>query len=127
MVCDLSPPSCMYGWDVGWRSNGDCNDPRSLHFINPYSNAGMDNNAYVQAILAVGTTLEYYDADKVRVNCSNQHCSNSWSLHMWMALSEGGDRAQSPEVADCLAVIGRVSRCMGSVAESATTCLIASH
>lgn len=35
----------------------------------------MDNNAYVQAILAVGTTLEYYDADKVGLTTQWYSCS----------------------------------------------------
>jgi len=45
-------------------SNGDPSDPRSLHYINPYGGS-VDNNAYIQAILSVGSVLEYYDSDKV--------------------------------------------------------------
>ena len=39
-------------------SNGDPNDPKSLHFFDP------NKNEYLQAIQQVGTILQYYDSDK---------------------------------------------------------------
>jgi len=41
-------------------SNGNPNDPHSLHALNPNSRTG---NAYQQAIQAVGSILESYDSD----------------------------------------------------------------
>lgn len=43
-------------------SNGEINDPSSLHYINPMNLAQM--NSYEQAILHVGTILEPYDSDR---------------------------------------------------------------
>ena len=39
-------------------SNGDPNDPKSLHFFDPAK------NEYLQAVQQVGTILQYYDSDK---------------------------------------------------------------
>jgi len=41
-------------------SNGDPTQPTSLHYMNPYQ-----PNEYVQAIQAVGTIIQDYDADKL--------------------------------------------------------------
>jgi hypothetical protein len=41
-------------------SNGECNDPISLHYLDP---AGGPND-YQKAISVVGTILEEYDSDK---------------------------------------------------------------
>ena len=43
-------------------SNGPPNDASSLHFVSP---GGHIYNQYEQAIMAVGSVLEAYDADKM--------------------------------------------------------------
>lgn len=39
-------------------SNGEPNNPNSLHYLN------MQKNEYLNAIMSVGHILQYYDADK---------------------------------------------------------------
>eukprot|EP00729_Bicosta_minor_P026774 gene26774-22079_t len=41
-------------------SNGDPTQPTSLHYMNPHA-----PNEYIQAIQAVGTIIQDYDADKL--------------------------------------------------------------
>jgi hypothetical protein len=40
------------------KSNGEPNDPSSLHYFDPA------RNEYIQAISSVGQILQYYDSDK---------------------------------------------------------------